>query len=482
MVLKSVILKNFRSYKEKTVIEFDSDITAFIGKNDAGKSSILDALEIFFNSENVKPESEDRNINATDDVFSISCIFDDIQDSIILDESAKTTFNEEYLLNSDGYLEIEKRYKGNSKITVSTFIIANYPQSDKYSELHLEKIQELKRIAKALGVGCDGDERISSNWRKAIWSSSPVVLNKTEIEITKASDDLKNITEKINELMPVFALFKSDRTSNDGDPEAKNPIQTAVKVAQKQYENEIQALKDKINTSVMDVAMRTLDKLREMDPALADQLNPKLKDEPKWTFNYTLDGDNDIPINKRGSGFRRLVLLNFFRAEAEKKKAEGNKQSIIYAIEEPETSQHPNYQRMLIESLINLGIMKNCQVIITTHVPALAGLLPINGVRYITKDDIGSTIVENVSDDVLEKVVESLGILPESIAFTSSAAILVEGHSDITFLNHISSRMKELNKISQTLEERKIGIIPIGGCGNINHWVNKKILDKLGIR
>ncbi|MHB8392242.1 MAG: AAA family ATPase [Acidobacteriaceae bacterium] len=36
----------------------------------------------------------------------------------------------------------------------------------------------------------------------------------------------------------------------------------------------------------------------------------------------TLTGDDQIPINKRGSGVRRLVLLSFFRAEAERHRNE----------------------------------------------------------------------------------------------------------------------------------------------------------------
>lgn len=48
MQLKKVILENFRGFRNATTISVESDITAFLGKNDAGKSSILDALNIFF--------------------------------------------------------------------------------------------------------------------------------------------------------------------------------------------------------------------------------------------------------------------------------------------------------------------------------------------------------------------------------------------------------------------------------------------------
>ena len=51
---------------------------------------------------------------------------------------------------------------------------------------------------------------------------------------------------------------------------------------------------------------------------------------------YPLPVMENIPINKRGSGVKRLILFKFFRAEAERRLQESNTTSIIYAIEEPE--------------------------------------------------------------------------------------------------------------------------------------------------
>jgi AAA15 family ATPase/GTPase len=48
MKIKTVTLKNFRAYKDDTVVDFE-DLTAFVGKNDIGKSSVLEALDVFFN-------------------------------------------------------------------------------------------------------------------------------------------------------------------------------------------------------------------------------------------------------------------------------------------------------------------------------------------------------------------------------------------------------------------------------------------------
>lgn len=52
MKLESVTLRTFRAFQEETRISI-GDLTTIIGKNDVGKSSILEALEVFFNNETV---------------------------------------------------------------------------------------------------------------------------------------------------------------------------------------------------------------------------------------------------------------------------------------------------------------------------------------------------------------------------------------------------------------------------------------------
>ena len=47
MKIRSLSITNFRAYKNTTQIFFD-DLTVFVGKNDVGKSTILEALDIFF--------------------------------------------------------------------------------------------------------------------------------------------------------------------------------------------------------------------------------------------------------------------------------------------------------------------------------------------------------------------------------------------------------------------------------------------------
>jgi predicted ATP-dependent endonuclease of OLD family len=275
-------------------------------------------------------------------------------------------------------------------------------------------------------------------------------------------------------------LFKADRESSDLDPEAKNPLQQAVKDAQAALQTQISALEAQIENSVLDVANRTLDKLREMAPELANELKPRFKDKPKWTFNFTLDGENGIPINKRGSGVRRLILLNFFRAEAEKSVV-GTQRNVIYAIEEPETSQHPNYQIMLMKALLTLANQPNRQIIVTTHVPALAGLIPIEGVRYVTRDEHAVPIVKMPDERVLKEAAESLGVLPETGMERAKGVVLVEGKSDVTFLRHAANTLKVTGHVAADFDD--VGIVPIlvGGCGSVKHWVTLNLANDLGV-
>lgn len=46
MILKKLKLRNFRSYRDFEV-SFDDSINVIIGRNDIGKSTILEDLEIF---------------------------------------------------------------------------------------------------------------------------------------------------------------------------------------------------------------------------------------------------------------------------------------------------------------------------------------------------------------------------------------------------------------------------------------------------
>jgi putative ATP-dependent endonuclease of the OLD family len=490
MRLKAIILENFRAYRERITIEID-DIVALIGKNDVGKSTVLEALEIFFNNQKVKIEAEDANQAGDTSKVVIGCVFDDLPEELILDATSTTNLRREFLVNQDGDLEIHQIFNcSSSKPKPKTFTIAHHPTRPQYNDLLRLKSNDLQKRFNELGLDPDEtDLRVNSDRRQAIWNSigqKELELREVEIAIDDISD--KNIWSKIQEYLPLYELFQSDRASSDADNEVQDPLKLAIKEAIKEVEDQLETIKKHVERKVTEVARRTLEKLRDMDSDLADELTPQFKSEPTWTgFKLSLVGDDNIPINKRGSGIRRLILLNFFRAEAEHKTIE-NGRNIIYAIEEPETSQHPDHQRMLIEALLQLSEQSNCQVLLTTHVPALAGLVPVSSLRYVERENGRPKVTSGVDfttrTDVLSAIANTLDVLP-SVRLRDrnqvKVIVCVEGPNDVNFLYHISRILNEHDKKYPSLKENPHVVVAALGGGNLKHWVDYHFLKEFGL-
>jgi putative ATP-dependent endonuclease of the OLD family len=470
MKIAQVTIENFRAYRQKTIIPFD-DLTVLIGKNDIGKSSILEALDIFFGNRNL--DFSDRNILSEDTAeVVIGIAFKDFPETIIIDETISTSLENEYLLNEDGNFEIHKKYKFGSKITNQTYIIAHHPANEKLADLLTLKISDLKKRATELKIDKPlYDGRKSSEIREQIRLSFPnKVFEVRQIKIDE--DGLKNIWEKVNLMLPIFALFQSDRANSDKDSEIQDLMKISIKEVMRKLEPQLFEIKETVERHIGAIAELTVEKLAEMNTEIAANIKPFFQKEIKWEtlFNPTLYSDG-VPLSKRGSGVRRLILINFFRAEAERKRKEKNANSVIYAIEEPETSQHPNWQKELIKALLSLSNTPTTQVIMTTHSPELSRLVPLNSLRYIRYDEYPR--VEVGTEQNLTDIVQSLGVLP-NISDKLKLIICVEGPSDVNIYTHFFSLC------GFNIENDLRVIIPLGGA-TLDQWVNKQYLKKLNL-
>lgn len=489
MRLQSIILENFRAYKEKITIEI-GDLTAFIGKNDYGKSTILEALEIFFNSTLVKIDADDPNKRSDSRKVRIGCCFDELPNSIVLDEISTTSLEQEFLLNESGCLEIHKVFNcGANRISPKIFAIANHPTAQNANDLLQLKNTALKNRLNELGIDNHNiDRRSNPEIRQAIWNHiRHQDLELQEVPIPLDTQESRKIWEKIERYLPAYALFKADRPSTDTDAEVQDPMKFAIRQAIKSVESKLDEIKAEVRREALDVANRTLQKLNEMAPELSNELNPTFSAEPRWDgFKLTFTGEDDIPINKRGSGVRRLILLNFFRAEAERRASEENRPKVIYAVEEPEVSQHPENQEMLVNALLDLSSQDNHQVILTTHVPRLAGLLPIESIRHISRNDEGLPIVRQHDEDVFKRVMNELGVLPNPDELVTKRdglklLICVEGTSDVAFLKKVSCLIrKEYPELSDLESDARVAVIPLYGT-NLKTWVENHYLRGTGV-
>lgn len=402
MKIKRLTIKNFRGYRGETSIEFEN-LTAFVGKNDIGKSSIMEALDVFFNDGKgvIKLDKDDVNVDAReveDREISIAICFCNLPERIIIDATNETVLAEEYLLNPEGQLEVIKKYPnaGSAKV----FIRALHPTNPYCADLLQKKDSELRRIIESNQITCE-DRTRNAVMRSSVWQhfGGNLQLDTVEIDVTKG--DTKSIWDKLQKYLPLYSLFQSDRKNSDGDSEVQDPLKEAVKeiLHDEELQQTLNAVAATVETKLREVSSRTLEKLREMSPDVASTLDPVIPSATslKWADvfkNVSITSDENIPINKRGSGSKRLILLNFFRAEVERRQREVNAPSVIYAIEEPETSQHSENQKKLIKALTALAESANTQVIITTHSATIVKELGFNNIRIVRMDQ-AQKVVEN---------------------------------------------------------------------------------------
>lgn len=479
MFLKSISIKNFRCFKEEVTIQIEN-ITTLVGKNDVGKSAILEALEIFFNNDTVKIEQQDSCVHTSEDSISISCEFNDLPETLILDADAETSLKNEYLLTEDETLKIQKIYDcSKTKTPVEIFVLAQHPTAEGVNGLLELKEKELQTIVKAKGiqVALKGNPGM----RKAIWDAEPdLKLAMTPIPVTKPKEDSKRIWDQLESYLPVFALFQSDRRSQDSDGEVQNPMKAAVAAAIAEVRPEIEQIQQKIEEKAKAIAEKTHEALKTIDSNLASELTPQFSQPTpsRWVglFSINMTTDYGIPLNKRGSGVRRLVLISFFKAEAERQLTTTNRRNIIYAIEEPETAQHPNNQKILIKAFKELTSEPGCQIILTTHSPGFASELPVDGIRFVKmRQDYGPEITAGI--DVFGEVAATLGVVPDSRV---KVLLCVEGPTDVSALKCLSSALNQQDPSIPNLSvDSRVAFVVLGGS-TLQHWVTQNYLRGLG--
>lgn len=478
MKIAKLMLENFRGYEQVTV-KFDENFNVIIGENDIGKSTILEALEIFFNNQTIKIDIDDRNVYSESKFMSIQVSFLPENKEYTID-TIPTDLEKEFLLDDEGLLSIKKVWDcSKEKLTAAslkTYIVANYPDTFDTPLISL-KITPLRRALNNYADKLDVNE-IKKNTSSAIRQAIYEVENFDSfslLEIPIDNDDGKKIWDALKVDLPLFFIFQSDRANKDSDKEVQDPLKAITKTAISQLEEKLEEVKTEIENKAEEIGQQTLEKLKEMNPDIANELSPKMVHKP-WEslFSFSFACDDGIPINKRGSGVRRLILLNYFRAEAERKNSDSR--NVIYAIEEPETSQHPNWQVELFNALVDLSENENTQVLITTHSPSLAGLVNTKNIRFVRKIE-NNIVVESGQESNFEDITNTLGLLPDvsqSINNLSISVILcLEGPTDVEFFNHVG-KLFDLDLEN----DNKILTIFLGG-GTLMHWVNKNYLAKL---
>ncbi|MGB5126106.1 MAG: AAA family ATPase [Blautia wexlerae] len=216
MKLVAVALKNFRGYLQEHWVSF-SDITTVVGRNDVGKSTILEALDIFFGVNVVKPEVTDKNVSTLDNYFQITCKFSDLPPQLVLDAQVTTSLSREYLLDADGCLQLQKRWIcSTAKPKEEVRAVCQHPANEGLNDLVTLGNAALRKLAKERLIDTDYaavNKASNPHMRATLWASEDVTPEETVVPL--GEEDGGKVWSRLALHLPYFALFQSDRKSTE---------------------------------------------------------------------------------------------------------------------------------------------------------------------------------------------------------------------------------------------------------------------------
>lgn len=470
MRLKSVAIEGYRGLKNRTVLKVDPEFTILSGRNDAGKSTFLDALETFFNGSKLNQDDFHMSKYGRSEVAYIEVTFDKLPDDVILDAKYATSFESEFLTNGNGELTVRHTFSSGK---ISKSLQAKHPvlKETGQSLLGLTN-KELKEFAKSNSIDLTQcNQTINAHLRELIYGHIDLFNFTDQFELDESLKDVKSFFPKLEKNYPVFHLFSAENVSNEGEKYVQDPVKVVVRQVIERHKNELDQVAEQIDQELKKALSEVSDELGRLAPTLKTSFSPHNIDA-KWENAYksvAFHDEDNVPLATRGSGMRRLALLSFFRVSA-RESAKGR--PVIFAVEEPEVFLHPDLQREVWDALTELASQVDSQVVITSHSSNLIARTNVTQVRYLSEGVIEQ--VESHEDQLgvnefVARIEQSLGKFRDS---TVDFFLLVEGKNDIITIEGIAENptSPELEEFSRHLTAGRILVLPIGGTGSVGLW------------
>ena len=508
MYLKSLEIKNFRKFGDKNnVVEFinSQDIsenneiniaqntTLIIGKNNSGKTTIIEALEALVN---------DNFLGSDFNFFYLKKLFEGYKN-----ENQNNQFPEiEFKL----IINLEKNE--NDDITNLVPLMTLEDLNDTEIELKIKVV--LKESQEFLGIM---NKEISKpeNFLKIIEQ-----MNKIGYETRfYRNDDIEIENFKLDKLINVVSIKANNVSDKNSLKNAFNKIISyrfnekhpkSNEMKKEEIENELDKLNKKITRIINKkqtkdinhtlsnvISQNNLKIFLNSDLSLDKALNNLIN------YQY-LDKGIPVPENQFGLGYTNFVMIiaNLIDYIDKHEGNMSNSKINLICIEEPETYMHPQMQELFIKYIndaINNLLLKedkknlNSQLVISTHSSHILNSKIHSGdgfdnINYVTFKNNESKIIV-LSDKKLKDVIsedkekkeqdEKLKILKfikkhvkfkVSELFFSDAIILVEGNCEYNLLPLYIDKNKKL-------KQRYITFLNIGGAHAFKYRGLLKLLE-----
>ncbi len=499
MRIESVRIENFRGFLDETV-SLD-DYTSFVGRNGAGKSTILYALNVFFRqfkdttTDLSQLSIEDFHHKNTDEPIRITVTFcdmsqaaqDDLADYV---RQGKLTVTAEAVYDSSSRKAVVLQF--GSRLGMEAF--RTYFDADKAGE----KAADLKKIFAALRKNHSGVSAASTKADMASALREYESSHPNDCVLIRSEDQFYGATRGANRLDPhvqwVFVPAMKDyaEEADEAKDSALGQLLARTVRLRTDFAATLADLRNKLEidyNKMLKGQQGVLDELSSsLESRLRDWAHPAVTAKVIWNQEIgnsvrLADPSATIRLGERGftgelprfgHGLQRAYLLTLLQELASLDSE--TQPSLIMAIEEPEIYQHPPQARHLAEVLWELAT-SGSQILCCTHSPFFVPGAQVESVRMVRDHSTSRCSVVSKAgyaevaarlEAAGEKLLKEEGMLAKLFPtlnpvvnemFFCNRLILVEGVEDVA---HITSYLTLLGLLPQY---RQYGchVVPVGG-------------------
>jgi putative ATP-dependent endonuclease of the OLD family len=384
--ITKINIVNFKCFKEKFTVAFNKDINIFVGNNDAGKSTILEATHL-----------------ALTGVFQGKYLRNDLS---------------QYIFNYNAVQEYLKSIIDKKPIDLPYVLIEVFIEGDGTEELVGNGNSDKEHSAGIVLKVCF-DEENQPEYEELLKQDEISTLPVEYYTVKWESFARKSITPRTIPLKSALVDSSANRNINGSDMYISRIVKESLET--KDIVNVSQAHR-KMNDSFMsDPSIIQINTKLDKSANLSDKnikLAVDLSVKNSWESTLITYVD-DIPYHFIGKGEQATIKTKL--ALSHKKSLEAN----LLILEEPENHLSHTTLSSLLHDIESQN--KTKQVLISTHNSFVANKLGLENLILVNKES--TTRIEELEDDTPEFFEKIAGYDTLRLVL-SKKAILVEGDSD----------------------------------------------------